>query len=493
MGIESGNLATLGLLCILLGILFWGYSRAKPLGKPGILSWLQGASLVIPWAVCLLCFAAGIYLNLAGILLLLIICTGLYVYLGNLARASRSANDRLKSQKAARAADENGAIVPEKPKNPERANPLPIPPEDLREIQGIFGLDTFFVTKTIAERDGVVFRGNLRGSADKVHTKLTAKLEEKMGDRYRLFLVPNQEDRPVVVVLPSSNDPQPATIAQKLLAVLLALATLATSLETMGLLLGFDFFQHTERLAEVLPFAVGIWTILGVHEIAHRVAAAYHKVRISPPFFIPAWQIATFGALDRFVSPIPNRKVLFDVAFAGPAAGTSLAAIALVAGLLLSKPDSLLQMPSSFFRASILVGTLAKATLGDSLQEAFVGIHPLVAIGWLGLAIGALNLLPAGQLDGGRIVQSIYGRKVAGRLTVATIVILFVASLLAPIALYWAVAIFFLQRTLERPTLNELIEPNDTRALLGLLGLFVAIATLLPFTPSLALRLGIGP
>jgi len=61
-----------------------------------------------------------------------------------------------------------------------------------------------------------------------------------------------------------------------------------------------------------------------------------------------------------------------------------------------------------------------------------------------------------------------------------------------PLALYWAVVVLFLQRELERPSQNELTEPNDTRAALGLLALFLTIVTLLPLTPSLAGRLGIG-
>jgi len=54
------------------------------------------------------------------------------------------------------------------------------------------------------------------------------------------------------------------------------------------------------------------------------------------------------------------------------------------------------------------------------------------------------------------------------------------------------VVILILQRNLERPSLNELAEPDDTRAALGLLALFLMIVTLLPLAPGLAGRLGIG-
>ncbi|HBY76875.1 MAG TPA: site-2 protease family protein, partial [Cyanobacteria bacterium UBA11148] len=62
----------------------------------------------------------------------------------------------------------------------------------------------------------------------------------------------------------------------------------------------------------------------------------------------------------------------------------------------------------------------ARIVLGSALQEPLVDVHPLTIIGWLGLVVTALNLMPAGQLDGGRIVQAIYGRKIAQRTTIAT-------------------------------------------------------------------------
>ena len=152
-------------------------------------------------------------------------------------------------------------------------------------------------------------------------------------------------------------------------------------------------------------------------------------------------------------------------------------------------------MPTEFFSGSVLVGTLAKVILGSELHEAIVDVSPLVIVGWLGLVITALNLLPAGQLDGGRIVHAIYGRKIARRTTIASLVVLGIVALFNPanpIPLYWAVLVLFLQRDLERPALNEISEPDDTRAAWALLILFLMLATLIPLSPSLAGSLGIG-
>ena len=304
-------------------------------------------------------------------------------------------------------------------------------------------------------------------------------------------MVEGLEGKPVVIVLPKV-DPKPVVIPQAILSIVLVVATIATTMETSGLLQGFDFFDNLTRWREVLPISVGVLATLAVHEIGHRLLANRYQVKISPPFLIPTWQIGSFGGFFRFESILPNRTTLFDIAFAGPAAGGLLSLILLMVGLLLSHPGSLFQLPTQFFEGSILVGTLARIVLGDALQQSLVDIHPLAMVGWLGLVINAINLMPAGQLDGGRIVQAIYGRKTAGRTTIATLLILGLASLVNPLALYWAVLILFLQRDLERPALNELTEPDDARAAFGLLVLFLMAATLLPLTPGLAGRLGIG-
>ncbi|MFB2936604.1 site-2 protease family protein [Aerosakkonemataceae cyanobacterium BLCC-F154] len=491
---------------VALVILIWGFLRAKPFGKLGILAWLQSVVLMAPWLLFFGLFAAGIYINLAAILLMLVVSSGLYIYLGRQLRAA--GQDALLQEKAAKMS-QNNQDSPHSPAEttPEASGsdngkakseflgikePLPIPEEDLKAIQGIFGIDTFFVTETIPYQEGAIFKGNLRGEAESSHDRLSAALKERVSDRYRLFMIENPEGKPTMVVLPSSNDPKVSTITQKILAVVLAIATIFTCLETAGFFLGFDLFNNWNRINEVLPIAAGILAVLFAHEIGHRVMAKRHNIRLSLPYFIPAWQLGSFGAVTRFESLLPNRKVMFDIAIAGPATGGIVSLLMLIIGLVLSHEGSFFQVPAEFFQGSILVGTLAKVVLGSALQKPLVDVHPLTVIGWLGLVITALNIMPAGQLDGGRIVHAIYGRKIASRATLATFIFLAIAAFANPIAIYWAIIILFLQRDLERPSLNEISEPDDARAALGLLALFLMITTLIPLTPGLAGRLGIG-
>ncbi|MBW4693399.1 MAG: site-2 protease family protein [Lyngbya sp. HA4199-MV5] len=501
---------------VALGFLGWGFYRAIPFGKLGLVAWFQSVVLIAPWLLFFGLSIVGIYLNIVSVLFLFVLSTGLYIYLGNRLRSLAQTEALTRRASAiAHAQDVSQPTTSDDSENPadvttaqtqattadvQASDIIPIPAEDLKAIQSIFGIDTFFATETIPYQEGVILRGNLRGEADETIARLSERLLEKVGvsetdpqqPRYRLFLVEGQDSKPVVIVLPSSRDPQPSTVFQKGVAVLLFLATIAASLESGGLMLGFDFFTSPSRFAEVLPLATGILSVLIVHELGHWVLARRYNIRLSLPFLIPTWQIGSFGAITRFESVLPNRNTLFDIAIAGPAAGGILSLGMLVTGLLLSHKGSLFQVPTEFFQGSILVGTLTRVVLQESLQQSIVDVHPLVILGWLGLVITALNLLPAGQLDGGRIVQAIYGRKLAGRTTIASIVVLGLASIVNPLALYWAIVVLFLQRELERPSQNELTEPDDTRAALGLLALFLMIVTLLPLTPSLAGRLGIG-
>lgn len=499
---EDLTILTVGFGLIILTV---GFFRSRPYGKLGILAWLQSVVLMVPWLLVFGLASAGVMVNLAVVLLLLVASTVVYITLGNQVRSlkqetlSRRASEMISEQNPPESTSTEVELSDSEVASTSTPDPLkavdevvPIPDADLKAIQGIFGIDTFFATETIPYQEGAIFRGNLRSDPETAYAKLSAKLQEQLGDRYRLFLVESQDNKPVVIVLPSSRDPQPMTLYQKILTIILIAVTISTCLESAGLMLGFDLYATPDRFAETLPFAGGLIGILIAHEIGHWVLARRYQARLSWPFFIPTLQLGSFGSLTRIESVLPSRNALFDIAFAGPAVSGLLSLGMLITGLLLSHKGSLFQLPSQFFQGSILVGTLARVVLRESLQDPLVDVNPLVVLGWLGLVITALNLMPAGQLDGGRIVQSIYGRKTAGRTTIGTLIILGLASLVNPLSLYWAILILFLQRDLERPSLNELTEPDDARAALGLLALFLMVVTLLPLTPSLAGRLGIG-
>lgn len=496
MALSPETSALIFLTLVALGMIGWGYRRSQKLGRMGLLAWGQSLTLIAPWLLFVACVLLGISVDLIGIVMLLVASTGAYIYLGNLRREAgqaelirKQALERLQVEQAAQNPSVSTvASLPE-------TEIHPINNEDLQAIKGIFGIDTFFATESIPYQEGAIFKGNLRGDPEETHRKLTERLGDRLGEQYRLFLVEDPENKPVVVVLPSSNDPKTTTLAQKNIALVLLVATIATTLEAIGVLRGFDLFSNFGRYQEVLPLSFGMWGILGIHEIAHWITSKKYNVKLSVPFFLPNWQIASFGSITRFESLLPNRTVLFDIAFAGPAAGGLFSLVLLITGLSLSHPGSLFQIPSQFFQGSVLVGTLARVFLGDAIHQSIVEIHPLTILGWLGLVITALNLMPAGCLDGGRIIQAIYGRKTARRTTIASLIVLGLVALFNPanpIPLYWFLIIIFLQREAERPSLNELLEPDDTRAVLGLLALFLMLITLIPLTPSLAGQLGIG-
>lgn len=69
--------------------------------------------------------------------------------------------------------------------------------------------------------------------------------------------------------------------------------------------------------------------------------------------------------------------------------------------------EDLLPVPALLFQGSLLLGGIAKAVLGPGATSGGPTlVHPFLVSGWCGLVVTALNLLPVGSLDGGRMVQA---------------------------------------------------------------------------------------
>ena len=132
------------------------------------------------------------------------------------------------------------------------------------------------------------------------------------------------------------------------------------------------------------------------------------------PFFIPVpFSIGTFGALISIREPIPTKKALLDIGFSGPIAGFIVTIPILIIGLMLTgdvsqiSPDQIVPGGTTQWGSSIFFEFFVTAFgLPNPLTQ-----HPLAFAGWVGLLVTAINLLPAGQLDGGHIARALLGDK----------------------------------------------------------------------------------
>jgi len=228
---------------------------------------------------------------------------------------------------------------------------------------------------------------------------------------------------------PSSPvEPRRNPLSSLLLAAVLFLATLGTTL-AVGTQFAHAFARNEavslndyprvlaalltapRLLLPGLGFAVTLMTILLAHELGHWFACRRHRIRATLPYFIPApTLIGTLGAFILIRSPIRNRRALFDVGFSGPLVGFVFAVPALVAGILHSKTvHGLAGNPGLFFGTPLLLRFLV-ALLRPGVPSQNLLLHPVARAAWVGLLATALNLLPAGQLDGGHILRAVSAR-----------------------------------------------------------------------------------
>jgi len=446
-------------VAVLLTLLGMRWYQVRRFGQSGLLAWCQSLILSLPLIIYTVLLLLGVQVSLWVLLIGLGVAGIGYILLGNWLRQQPQE------------LSEVSAVPPPKPAMSQ---------ETLKQLQGIFNIDSFYATSISNYQDGAIIKGNLRSDPQLAYARLTASLRHTLGEEYQLFLVEGNDRRPLVIVLPH-RPLVPSHLWQRVLAVAL-LAMSAIAAYVLGSSIGSG-----------LVVAGGLLLILGVRELALRWTARQHGVTLSLPFALPSWQLGSFGCVSWFLSAVPSRSALLDLAIAPASASGILSLVILAGGLGLSAMHyGSLEIPSQIFQASALTGLMAKLFLGDRLHVDFVTIHPLVVLGWAGLVITALNLLPAGQLDGGRIVQAIYGRRTASWTTLISLVLLAIASILHPLALYWAAIILLLLRNLEPLMLNELSEPEGDRDAIGIFALFWMLLTLLPLTPAVGEYLQIG-
>src|SRR5205809_4670249 len=197
----------------------------------------------------------------------------------------------------------------------------------------------------------------------------------------------------------------------------------------------FDAFRAVPGPASLLsgvPFCT-LLAILVVHEFGHYFTARHYRAWVSLPYFIPLpIGFGTLGAIIRMRSPARNRTSLFDIAAAGPLAGLAVAVPAMLIGLAWSGIVPIPPGGYAGFGDSLLTRLLTEARFGQIPDGHMLFTHPVADAAWAGFLVTALNLFPAGQLDGGRIAYAVFGRyhRAIGQGTVVALVLFGVASVL---------------------------------------------------------------
>jgi membrane-associated protease RseP (regulator of RpoE activity) len=108
--------------------------------------------------------------------------------------------------------------------------------------------------------------------------------------------------------------------------------------------------------------------------------------------------------------------------------------------------------------------------------------------GWVGLLVTALNLIPAGQLDGGHIFYALAGPRLARRITWAMVAVLLVLGFYWAGWFIWAILISLFGQY-RAPLLNELTPLERRERWLAVLGLVVFALVFMP-VPLSVITLG---
>ena len=242
---------------------------------------------------------------------------------------------------------------------------------------------------------------------------------------------------------------------------------------------------YTTYLAGGKLYALSLFLILGAHEFGHYFAGVKNGVKTTLPLFIPAppglFLFGTFGAMIAIKDPIPNRRVLMEIGAAGPVAGFIVAVPTLVIGLFLSDIVEPIGEGGFSFGSSVIMILLSKLILGVTpLSPDFnIQLHPVAFAGWVGLFVTAINLFPIGQLDGGHIIYSLFGKKSKNW---AKYFFIFLLSLIYfwPSWGIWAVLLIVITRFKSAPLLDDEVLPLKKHKIIGYLAIVIFILTFVP-------------
>lgn len=278
--------------------------------------------------------------------------------------------------------------------------------------------------------------------------------------------------------------------------VLLLIATIITTMITGSLLhIGVSDLQSLDYVWSVLYpeniffgtvyFSLPLLSILFIHEMGHYFTSKKHGIHTSLPFFLPippilpGFNIGTFGALISSHDPMPNKKALFDVGISGPLAGFIVAIPVTIIGLITSDVVSVdAIIPGETILGSSLLFEFLSSIFVTIPEGSFLSLNPIAFAGWIGLLITSINLLPAGQLDGGHIFRAMLGDKQKYAGWIAVFIMIFTGWI------FFAFIIILLLGMNHPPPLNDDGPLDLKRKILFFVAVAILILCFIPYPIS---------
>lgn len=367
------------------------------------------------------------------------------------------------------------------------------------------------------------YEGRLRVDSERAYRELSKELKSQ---RLTLMFLEEGENQ-IIQILPGLPKPRRSNPWINLIFFILTLFSVLMA----GTLYTYEGAEPSgtadllrliwENLSSGIPFAVSLLAILLAHEFGHYLAARYHKTEVTLPYFLP-FPLSPFGTLGAFIQlkePPRNKRVLLDIGLAGPLAGLAVAIPVLLIGLSMSELNTFpafvragegislegnsilyllakyivhgqwLPAPLSYEGVQPLLYSIRYmfTSLPTPLGGTDVFLHPVAWAGWAGLLVTALNLIPAGQLDGGHVLYSLFGKR-------ASLLLPFILLGLAVLGFFWSgwwlwvFLILFMGRVHAQP-LDQITQLDPWRTALAVFGLIVFILVFIP----VPLRLISGP
>lgn len=276
----------------------------------------------------------------------------------------------------------------------------------------------------------------------------------------------------------------------------LLIATIITTIITGSLLnMGYSEIQSVTNILDIFNinnlfsgtvfFALPLMSILFVHEMGHYFTSKKHGIKTSLPFFLPippilpGFNIGTFGALISSSDPMPNKKALFDVGISGPLAGFIIAIPVTAIGIATSEIVPI----SDFSSGEVILGSsflfIILSNMIHIIPEGFaLNLNSTAFAGWVGLLITSINLLPAGQLDGGHIFRAVLGKKQKYVGWIAVFIMIFTGWA------FFAIIIVLMMGMMHPPPLNDDTDIDMKRKVLFFVALAILILCFIPFPIS---------